>query len=403
MKPGTLDNLALPVLFALRQEIIDFAKEIGFDLVGFSPAKIEEKYLKSFDEWLLKNHDADMSYMRKIEQRRDMEKILPGAKSVIVLLTNYYRQQDGGSGSGGDDEVTSGAATGPAGTTIGAAVNTGKVARYAYGRDYHKVIGKKLKQLEKYIEQKALTHGYTWVGRLTRSYVDTGPVMERALAEQAGLGRIGKNACLITKEFGSWVFISEIITTLDFTERKSPPAANHNLNLKAVNRPLSTIQPHVLHARPDYLSGSMHTDPSSSFADRWSDQSQKPSNVCGNCRKCIDACPTGAIIAPGVIDSRLCISYLTIENRGKIPPKLAKIIAKTKRLYGCDICQEVCPHNSARQRMNTHGEFQKPIAGDNLHLKKIAGIKNDEEFLKTFAGSPLMRAKRSGLQRNATL
>src|SRR3990167_10289152 len=123
MKLSTLEKLAL------RQEITDFAKEIGFDLVGFSPAKIEEKYLKSFDEWLSKNHEADMSYMRKIDQRRDMEKILPGAKSVIVLLTNYYRQQ---AGSQSDE---------------------GKVARYAYGRDYHKVIGKKLKQLEKFIAE----------------------------------------------------------------------------------------------------------------------------------------------------------------------------------------------------------------------------------------------------------
>ncbi|MBI4232547.1 DUF1730 domain-containing protein [Candidatus Peregrinibacteria bacterium] len=159
----------------IKEEIISHAKSLGFDLVGFSPAKINSRYLKAFDSWLKNNYEADMAYMRKIDQRRDLTKILPGAKSVIVLGTNYYRPQ--------------------------APLKTdhGRIARYAYGRDYHKFIAKRLKELEKFIQQISVA--------MTRSYVDTGPVLERALAEQAGLGRIGKNSCLITKDIGSWVFL----------------------------------------------------------------------------------------------------------------------------------------------------------------------------------------------------
>jgi len=315
---------------AMRKQIEKFAKEIGFDLVGFSPAKIEDRYLEAFKEWLDTGKEGNMEYMDKLAQRRDLTQILPGAKSVIVLGMNYYRDQP--MYIHGD----------------------GIVARYAYGRDYHKIIGKKLKLLEAHIKELA-------PDAEIKAYIDTGPVMERALAEQAGIGRIGKNGCVITKDFGSWIFLAEIITTVNLTMGASP-------------------KPSV---------------------DRWENPQQKPGNVCGNCTKCIDACPTGAIIAPGVIDSRLCISYLTIENKEEIPPELAKIIKKSKRLYGCDICQEVCPHNEARQKINTHPEFQTPIAGDHLSLKKLQNLKTDEEFLQTFAGSPLMRTKRSGMQRNA--
>ena len=192
--------------------------------------------------------------------------------------------------------------------------------------------------------------------RITKSYVDTGPILERAYAEQAGIGVIGKNGCVISREFGSYIFLSEIITTLDF--------------------PL--------------------------------DQASKTFNnktVCGNCTKCIDACPTGAIIAPGIIDSHLCISYLTIENRKDIPPELAEKIREVKRIYGCDICQEVCPHNQARQKITTHWEFsEKEIAGDSLSPKKEeASLRSDESYLEKYAGSPFMRIKRTGLKRNLKL
>lgn len=314
----------------LKNKIRELAQKEGFDLVGFSKAKIDEKYLKAFGDWLEEGREGGMLYMRKIEQRRDLTTLLPGAKAVIVLITNYYNEQE---------PLKEG---------------SGRVARYAYGRDYHKVIGKKLKNLQKMIKEWAPESE-------SKAYVDTGSILERALAEQAGLGRIGKNSCLITEDFGSWVFISEIITTLDLA-----PSAPQ-LQKTAFNNPEAN-----------------------SF------------NVCGGCTRCITACPTGAIIAPGVVDARLCISYLTIENKGDIPPRLAKVLKKSKTLFGCDICQEVCPHNQKRQTPTSHASLRDPkIAGDQLPLAKIQSIRNDEQYLKNFAGSPLMRAKKEGLKRNA--
>lgn len=310
-------------MMELKGKIINFALSKGFDLVKIAPAKLEQKHVVAFNEWLDKGYEADMAYMRKKELREDIKKILPKAKAVICLATNYYYE---------NSSLKSG---------------HGRVARYAYGRDYHKVISRKLKEVEIFI--KELTPYAE-----TKSYVDTGPVLERAYAEASGIGFFGKNSLIITKEFGSYVFLSEIITTLNLPSDQKILQKTNN-----------------------------------SFAG------------CGGCKKCIDACPTGAIIAPGVIDSSKCISYLTIENKKGIPKKLAAIIKKARLLYGCDICQEVCPHNK-RARITTHFEFKNPrLAGDQLPLKKIISFKTDTEFLATFAGSAVMRAKRKGLQRNA--
>lgn len=387
-----LEKLSSPDLtalrkFLLRKSIEDFARKIGFDLVGFSPAKIEDKYLQPFEDWLKKGRNGTMEYMKKIEQRRDLSQILPGAKSVIVLAMNYYNEQ----------------------TPL--RKGSGRIARYAPGRDYHKIIKKLSNQLRQHIEG---------LGAVARAYVDTGPILERALAEQAGLGRIGKNTCLITKEYGSWVFLAEIITTLDLIEKIVLPGERLNHE--------------VIPERLFELDRSQKVSPRT-LSDRWQDPESQSFNVCGNCNRCITACPTGAIIAPGVVDARLCISYLTIENKDKIPKELAKIIKKTKRLYGCDICQEVCPHNNARQKDVNKATIQQTsrttklapnsvlvtallttpsplsltnnpkIAGDQLNLKaltyKDGPLASDQHFLKTFASSALMRAKRKGLKRNA--
>ncbi len=196
-------------------------------------------------------------------------------------------------------------------------------------------------------------------------YVDTGPLLEKAIAEQAGIGRIGKNSLLITPEFGSWVFLAEIISTMDLVEK------DQHAN-----------SPKEAHWR----------------------SSDKPSfNICGNCTKCIDACPTGAIVEPGVIDSKLCISYLTIENRDSIPPHLAKKIKKLKLLYGCDICQAVCPHNSARQKITTQPDFLKEIAGEQHALQPLSKMNTHKEMVDKFAGSALMRAGYRGMRRNARI
>jgi len=305
----------------IQEKITSYAKNLGFDLVGFAKASPDKSSLAFYKKWLKEGKNADMQYLEKFSPRENLKEILPTAKTVIVLGMNYYH---------GQKPLRKG---------------YGRVAKYAYGRDYHKIIGKKLKQLEAFI--KTLDPNAE-----TKSYVDTGPILERSFAEQAGIGVVGKNSCLITKEFGSWIFLAEIIT---------------NLKLKTLSRV------------------------------------SKKFSVCGSCTRCMDACPTKAIVASGVIDSRKCISYLTIENKGRIPGKFAKEIKKSRRIYGCDICQEVCPHN-CRANENQHEELKNPkIAGDELSIKKILSIKLDAEFLKLFAGSPIMRAKRKGLKRNARI
>ena len=326
-------------------EIKTFALSIGFDLVGFSPAKINKNYFNVYKKWLKEGMNAGMEYMEKSAQRKDASKILSNAKTVISLGINYFHKQENEKNS--KDE--------------------GIIARYAYGRDYHKIISKKLKQLEVYLKEK-------FPNDFVKSYVDTGPILERAYAETSGIGQIGKNGCIITKTFGSWILLSEIITTLELTSGISQESFRTNI-------PQAPLVAGRGRLEGTFLSNS----------------------PCGSCTRCIDACPTGAIIAPGIIDSRRCIAYQTIENKGKIPKKVADAIKKTKRVFGCDICQEVCPHNLGKQKITTHGEFLQPIAGDKISLKKIIAIKSDEEFLQTYAGSPLMRAKLKKLKSVAKL
>lgn len=381
----------------LKTSITNHAKSLGFDLVGVSPPKIEQKYLDALDSWVKNGAAADMQYMKdpeKILARSDLNKILPGVKSVIVLGVNYYYDQP---------PLKRG---------------YGRVARYAAGRDYHKVIGKMLKSLVKFLEQIEPDKNHKH-----KAYVDTGPILERALAEQSGIGQIGKNSLVISREFGSWIFLAEVLTTIDLGFSSAPTAA---------------------------VPGDASSTPTSSPLHK------KTFGLCGQCTKCIQACPTGAIIAPGVIDSRLCISYLTIENRKKIPAHLAKKIKKTRRLFGCDICQEVCPHNEAKQKPVRGDVFaslpaapvsnrnlQKPVPQkfakqislppsprasnfphpipqssitspeikiansqtpqplDQLSLKKILGIKSEQKFRINFSSTALMRTKLKGLKRNA--
>ena len=286
----------------MEEKIEQYALSLGFDLVGFTSGKLPQKYIDKWKKWLTEGYEANMGYMKKPR--------INDAKSVIVLGKNYYYDQP---------PLKS---------------HYGRIARYAYGRDYHKIIGKMLKQLKKFITEidpKAKT----------KPYVDTGPILERAFAKQANLGFIGKNSCLISPEFGSWIFLAVILTNLKLNPNRKPTKMS-----------------------------------------------------CGTCTRCLDACPAGAIIAPGVIDSNKCISYHTIENCGKIPQRVAEQIRKTKRIFGCDICQEVCPHNLAHQKLS---KLPPKIAGNQIPTTQI---KTDKQFLKTFAGSPLMRAKRKGLNRN---
>jgi epoxyqueuosine reductase len=240
---------------------------------------------------------------------------MPGAKSVIVVLVNYYtpHQHD----SAGD---------------------SGKISRYAWGDDYHDVVGEKLKMLGEFITKMSPESKIKYS-------VDTSAILEKHWAVRAGLGWIGKHSNLITKDLGSWVFIGEILTDLELDE--SP----------------ETIENH-----------------------------------CGTCTACIDACPTDAIVSDYVVDSRRCISYATIESRAPLmPDEIAENLDGW--LYGCDICQDVCPWNRF-QKVTSEEAFQ-PRAGEaSMNLDEVLSF-NEEDYSERFKGSAIKRAKLSGLQRNA--
>jgi epoxyqueuosine reductase len=215
---------------------------------------------------------------------------------------------------------------------------TGKVARYALGEDYHEVMKGRLRELADWIRSNA-------PGALTRAAVDTAPVMEKELAARAGIGWLGKNCCIINEQIGSWVLLGEVITTLDLP-RDEP----------AVDR-------------------------------------------CGSCTRCIEACPTGAITGPYQLDARKCISYLTIEHRGEIDPVLRAQVGDW--LYGCDICQDVCPWNS-KATPTADPSFAPRFAGGVLDARRVVGW-DEEEYRRTLKGSAMKRVKLPVLQRNARI
>lgn len=299
-------------MILMNKEIKKFARDLGFDLVAIIPADPLDTEAAHLEEWLKKGYEGEMDYMgRDSEKRSNPQQILPGAKSIISLGLNYYQESNS---------------------------KNFKVARYAFGKDYHKIIEKKLKKLRQFIIEK------TGAGKQDfKLYSDAGPLLERGYAVKAGFGFIGKNTTLITHDYGSWVFLAEIITTLDLTS-----------------------EPDEIH--------------------------QNSQGSCGSCDRCIKACPTGALTKPYQLDARKCISYQTIENKGEITEDIKD------RVFGCDICQEVCPHNCRAQQTELE-EFTNHIAGPNLNSQEIEAM-TEEEFATKFAGSPLKRAGLNNLKRN---
>ncbi len=295
----------------------------GFDLCGIvSPEIIPEAKIR-LEKWLAHNYHGEMSYMAKETQRRsNPRQIMPSVRSIIMLGLNYYQT---------DSKKTP--------------IHHGRVSKYARGKDYHNVIGKKTKILLKAIKDETANStddDFRW-------FVDYGPMLERAYAAQAGLGYIGKNSLLINKEFGSWIFLSEILTSLEL-EPDNPYGIDHG--------------------------------------------------ACGRCRMCMVSCPTGAIIEEGVIDATKCISYLTIERPTEIPEGLAK---KTgHRLFGCDICQDVCPKNK-KSKVTSHEAFLKGGVGEFVSALEILKLNDHEDFLDFAAGTPLTRPKLAGIKRNAEI
>jgi epoxyqueuosine reductase len=298
----------------LTQRIREQALALGFSSVGVARAAVLEEEGLHLTEWLNKGFHASMSWMGKNPEKRiDMDNVFPGVKSVVCVTLNYY-----------SDVLHS--------DTPG----TGKISRYAWGDDYHIIMTDRLEQLLKSIQLlQPEVRG--------KVYVDTGPVMDKVWASRAGLGWQGKHTNLITKDFGSWVFLGEIL--LDVELEYDEPIAD----------------------------------------------------ACGTCTACIEACPTQAIIEPYILDSNKCISHLTIEHRGDIPSELSKDF--NGWIYGCDICQDVCPWNRFQQLTNEPA-FQPRTWNIAPELKQIAQLTKDE-FNDHYRKSPIKRTKRVGLIRNA--
>lgn len=293
-----------------------FAESLGFD--GFGVAGPQPGLAgQRFGEWLDADYAGEMAYMKRGEaKRKNPDLVLEGVKSILCFRTNYFTMEKDMSYVEHRDIAD--------------------ISVYALNKDYHDTITPRLRQVEEKFQQE-------FDGCRTRIYVDTGPLLEKPLAQQAGLGWIGKHTNLLTQGTGSWYFLSEILTDVEL--------------------PLS----------------------------------QPTDDHCGTCISCIDICPTDAIIAPYVLDSKRCISYLTIELKGVIPVEFRKAIGN--RIYGCDDCQIVCPWNSYAVKTD-EPDFQQQQ--DTLNLMDLIQI-NQEMFSKMFKGSPIKRIKRRGLLRNVAV
>ena len=297
-----------------NENVIEKAKEKGFELIGFAPAEELTDEIQKLEEWLKKNYHAGMNYMTKnIEKRKNVKNLLPSAKSVISLGMNYFTP-----GKYSNDK------------------SKGKVSRYAWGKDYHLII---LEKLDKLVDEiKKIDNSFE-----AKTYIDTGPVMDKAWAVKSGIGWLGKHTNVINKEYGSWFFIANLITNFEFK----------------------------------------YSFPIEDF--------------CGSCRACIDACPTNAIMDEYAVDANKCISYLTIENKSEIPEKFKGKFENW--IFGCDICQDVCPWNDKFSKVTKQADFFPVNENKEINLEEIMFL-TKEGFNKRFKESPVKRAKLSGLKRN---
>ncbi len=307
---------------ALRRQ----ARELGFDDCRVTTADAPESG-PQFRQWLAERRHGEMGWLeRNAGKRVEPQQVLPGARSLIMLTASYTQEgQEPGT-------AQAGAGNRPMPIPNG---KSGLVARYARYSDYHDILGRRLKELTAFVNGLGSGTHSLW-------YVDTGPLLERDYAQRSGLGFIGKHTNLISRRLGNWVFLAEIITTLEL--EPDPPEKNR----------------------------------------------------CGSCTRCISACPMAAITGPFQLDARRCISYLTIELRGSIPGELRPAIGN--RIFGCDDCLEVCPWN----RFAREGQLMKAHARPELaqpDLLELLGL-DEAGFRQRFARTPMLRARRLGLRRN---
>ena len=295
----------------MKHEIQRRARELGFDDCRVTTASPPDN-AATFQRWLAARYHGEMGYLeRNAYKRIDPDKVLSGARSIVTLAVSYHREDQ----------------------------PTGPVARYARFNDYHDTLAGSLKVLSEFVTQLG--------GESARSlwYVDTGPLLERDLAQRSGLGFIGKHTNLISRKLGNWIFLSEIITTVQI--EPDPPEKNR----------------------------------------------------CGSCARCMAACPTEAIRAPFELDARRCISYLTIELKGPIPEELRPAIGA--RIFGCDECLAVCPWNRFAREGNLMKEHVRKDLGA-PDLIEFLSLNNDQ-FKRYFANTPILRTKRRGFLRNVSV
>lgn len=295
----------------LKREIIERAEALGFDSCKVAAAA-PPRHANEFQAWLGDGAAGEMEWMgRGAEKRSDPQKVLPGARSVIVVALNYFQGEE---------------------TAHPQGARAGRIARYAWGDDYHEIMLEKLEKLSALLSD---------LGGTQKCYVDTGPILERDHAAEAGVGWHGKSTMLIDPKLGTWFFLGEILTTLDLP----------------------------------------------------TDSPQEPR--CGSCQRCITACPTGAITKPHRLDARRCISYLTIELKGSIPLDLRPLIGD--RIYGCDDCLDACPWNRFASVSREASFSAGPTIG--TPLRAFLAL-DDTSFRTLFRRSPIKRIKRRGFLRN---
>jgi epoxyqueuosine reductase len=309
----------------LNRRIEAIARRLGFDLLGIVPAA-PPATLAHFRAWLAKGYHGGMGYLARpdaVARRADPARILPGARSLIVVGLNYH--------------------TRPLPPALRDDPARGLIASYAWGADYHDLMLPRLEELAAALEDQTrgpIAH---------RAYVDTGPLLERDLAAAAGLGFVGKNTNLIHPRVGSWLFLGELLLSADLLLRDGGGEGG----------------------------------------------------TCGRCRRCLEACPTAAFAAPYLLDARRCISYLTIEHRGPIPRELRPLLGN--RIFGCDICQEVCPWNRRFARPGAEPGLHPRDAGSIApHLLDLLAL-DEGAFRRRFRRTPIWRARRRGLLRNAAV